>query len=403
MRNSLIASRVFNTPLMIHPAKLDAIASFMRARMFEDDYTEPLPKERSIYAEQNMHIIDGIAFIGMQGVLVNRKGQMQGVSDELTSYHRIRENLQSALNQGATHVILDVDSPGGEAIGAYECAEFIYGLRGNLPITACISGMCCSAAYFLASAATTITIAPTSFAGHVGVRYRRWDFTQAIANQAVNYEDFYAGDFKLEGDPTVSMTDQERAHIKSEIDMHYQLFAQSVARYRGLTPEQVIETNAMTYYGQDAVAIGFADRVIEAHDAVQQIYQQRKKPMVFGISQAQQDLPSESTIDTKALKEAVQSERARIKGILSNEAATGREALAQHIAFNTDLTPDMALGMLASAPLAQPALTRETGMLEKLMQQAGAPEISSIGSKPKTAEQLEDEQFEAEFKAKGRM
>lgn len=412
MKYPFIASRVFNTPLLIHPQKLNAIANFMRARMMEDDdYTEPERQDRSIYAEQNLIIVNDVAQIGMQGILVNRKGQMEGMSSELISYHLIRENLQSALNQGVRYVVLDVDSPGGEAIGAYECAEYIYSLRNQMEITACISGMCCSAAYFLASAANKVVIAPTSYAGHVGIRYRRWDFTKAIANQDIAYEDFYRGDAKLEGDHGVVITEDERSHINAEIDMHYQLFTQSVAKYRNLTQQAVIDTQAQTYYAKDAVAIGFADEVMDVHDAVGLIYEKSRKPSMVNTMQTTpqqgQTLsapPSAMTtpsIDIGAIKtEAATQERARISAILTADEAKGRETLAQHFAFSTAMQPSDAIAALKVAPVAMAEASSES-VLNKLMAKTGSPEVSSsLGGDNQTIS-AQEQAYQAWAKARG--
>ncbi len=49
---------------------------------------------------------------------------------------------------------------------------------------------------------------------------------------------------------------------------------------------------------------------------------------------------------------SAQSERARISAIINAPEAKGRENLAQHLAFNTDLAPAAAIDMLKAAPVA---------------------------------------------------
>lgn len=57
----------------------------------------------------------------------------------------------------------------------------------------------------------------------------------------------------------------------------------------------------------------------------------------------------------EAMEEGVnqgrQQERERIGAIVAAEAAKGREQLAQHLAFATDMTAEMALSTLEAAPI----------------------------------------------------
>jgi hypothetical protein len=57
---------------------------------------------------------------------------------------------------------------------------------------------------------------------------------------------------------------------------------------------------------------------------------------------------SEQTVD--AAVEAKASERQRISAILGSDEAKGREAMANHLAFSTDMNVDAAIGMLKVAP-----------------------------------------------------
>lgn len=45
--------------------------------------------------------------------------------------------------------------------------------------------------------------------------------------------------------------------------------------------------------------------------------------------------------------------KARIKGIMTHEEATGREALAEHLAYDTDNTVEQAAAILKAAPKAE--------------------------------------------------
>lgn len=56
--------------------------------------------------------------------------------------------------------------------------------------------------------------------------------------------------------------------------------------------------------------------------------------------------------DSKAVKE----ERARMRAIITAPEAQGRTAQAHHLAFETDLAPAIAIGILAAAPMTPDAV-----------------------------------------------
>lgn len=64
-------------------------------------------------------------------------------------------------------------------------------------------------------------------------------------------------------------------------------------------------------------------------------------------------------LDAVAITAAARTaERDRIKAIITHPEADGRAAMAQHLAFSTDLAADTAGGLLATAPKAEAAPPR---------------------------------------------
>lgn len=68
----------------------------------------------------------------------------------------------------------------------------------------------------------------------------------------------------------------------------------------------------------------------------------------------------------KAQADAAKAERARVSGIQTCDEAKGREALASHLAFNTDMTVDAAKAILAAAPKSEAATPAGTGFKEAM-------------------------------------
>ena len=142
-----LASRIFGTPLLVHRAKLDVILSALGPRLGIDS---PIPADTpellaSVPAPRpNMQGAVGIAVIPIHGTLVKRTLGLEAASG-LTSYQDIGVMLDAALaDPSVTGILLDVDSPGGEASGSFELARRVREVAAVKPIWACLAALSAS-------------------------------------------------------------------------------------------------------------------------------------------------------------------------------------------------------------------------------------------------------------------
>jgi ClpP class serine protease len=78
-----------------------------------------------------------------------------------SDYSQIRANVCRALaDPNAKTVDLVIDSPGGSVLGLPETADAIRAANHVKPVRAFVTGIAASAAYWLASQASTITLTP---------------------------------------------------------------------------------------------------------------------------------------------------------------------------------------------------------------------------------------------------
>lgn len=126
--------------------------------------------------------------------------------------------------------------------------------------------------------------------------------------------------------------------------------------------------------GQQAIEVGMADRLATLEEVINQLNDKNKTGESFIMSQSNQN-ESPSSVKTSDItheylkaqhsdlvadikregqatgfEEGKKAEQTRIAGILDNKEVKGREALAKHLAFNTQTTVDDAIAMLKAAP-----------------------------------------------------
>jgi len=195
---------------------------------------------------------DGTAVIPIDGPIFRRANLFTEISGA-TSTEILATDLQSAIdNSLVRRIVLEIDSPGGEATGIAELAAMIH--ASPKPITAYVDGIGASAAYWLAAAAHEMVVSSTALVGSIGVvaSYRpetdgpiKVISTQSPLKQAS--PDTKAG----------------RAETQRVIDELAAVFIADVARYRATDPETVMRDfgRGGLLVGAAAVAASMADRV----------------------------------------------------------------------------------------------------------------------------------------------
>lgn len=284
-----LASRVFGTPLLIHPRKLEVILSVVGARMgmvvpeTSAQLAQISPPERVMRSDLQ---VPNIAVISILGTLVRRTGAMDAASG-LTSYASISAQINAAINDpNVDAVLLDIDSPGGEAGGAFDLADEIVSARSIKPIWAVANDDAFSAAYAIACSAERIYLTRTGGVGSIGVIALHVDQTQRDALDGYRYTAIYAGDRKNDLSPHLPLSNEASTALQTEVDRLYEMFVSTVATNRGLDAQAVRDTQAGLFYAGDAIEAGFADAIGTADDALRALameVQQRKSAIARSL------------------------------------------------------------------------------------------------------------------------
>lgn len=253
-----LASRLFGTPLLVHRAKLDVILAVMGERLGIApplaDLALPVPKS-AITAPT------GIAVIPILGTLVKRSLGMEAASG-LTSYSEIAAMLDAAVaDPMVSGILLDIDSPGGEASGSFELARRVREAAAIKPIWAVANDAAYSAAYAIAASAQRLFVTETGGVGSIGVIALHVDQSIKDANDGYRYTAITAGAHKNDYSPHEPLSDVAKSELQSEVDRLYAIFTEHVAAMRRLDLDAVRATEAGLFFGTNAVVQGLADGI----------------------------------------------------------------------------------------------------------------------------------------------
>lgn len=373
MRNMRIAELVFNQPLMITESKLNVILHVLGPRM--DMNITNLPQQESAMLSEDQRrragysVQNGVATIGIYGPLMHRVLASEFPSGGPTTYNDIRTSFDTALSDdGVEEIKLDIDSCGGVVPGVFDLAEHIFQSRSLKAITAVVNEQAYSAAYLLASAASKVIIPRTGGVGSIGVILTHVDLSRAEDAAGVTVTHITAGARKADGTPHQPLSTEAMGVFQSNVDTTYNLFTETVARYRNMDVQAVRDTEAGFYIGKKAVAMGLADEVLAA-DAELATKRINNQSVSGGIATAEITTTGESmnktelkekhpalyaevftegqsaaTVSTEA---AVTAERARVTAILDipGPAAVAHKALLLEGIANGQSAGDVALAI----------------------------------------------------------
>lgn len=415
-----IASMAFNEPLMLEPAYARvffcALAGQLGITRLTDTVSgitldagqiaEPLAlfgedDDMDTRPSRSYQVANGIAVLPVSGTLVSKTRALQPYSG-MTGYNGIIARLQQAISDpGVDGILLDMDTPGGMVSGAFDCADIIARMRDIKPIWALANDMNCSAGQLIASSASRRLVTQTARTGSIGVMMAHSNYGAALKTNGVEVTLIYSGDHKVDGNPYEKLPEDVRADFQTRIDATRQMFAEKVSAYTGMSVQDVLNTEAAVFSGQESVDNGLADELVNNTDALgvmREALDRRKKTTIGGTmpspsasaatnnpadqAATQTTAPAEqvtavdattaaamSPVDLSAqVSAAVAAENSRIMGILNCEEAKGRESQARVLAETPGMTVESAQRILAAAP--QSAQARTDTALDRLMETA---------------------------------
>jgi capsid assembly protease len=265
-----LATRVFDTPLLIAPQKLDVILAVLAPRFGLDPPPATVAAASGEKPVRKPYEVtpDGIAVIPIEGTLVHKTYGLNAYSG-MRSYTEIEEEvLDAATDPEIRGILLEFDSPGGEVAGVFDLADTIASARTTKPVYAVANNDAFSAAYLLASGAERIYASRTSGTGSIGVIVSHLDISGNDEKLGYKYTIIHAGARKADFDLHAPLSEEARQVLAAEVDRTYALLVSTVARNRGLSEAAVRATEAGLYFGADAVNAKLADRLGTRQDAL---------------------------------------------------------------------------------------------------------------------------------------
>jgi len=344
-----LAGLILNRPQLVTPQYAETVMAVLSGRVGVD--ASGLSASGGAMRSDEQRMIGSTMVIPITGSLTHRPMGINAMSG-VASYASMQSAVEDAMSMSdVRNILLDYDSPGGMVSGAFDFRDYLMSVRGRKPMYAVARDTMASAAFLLGSTADKIFVSQEASVGSVGVIYTHVDRSQAMENQGVKPTFIYAGDRKIDGNPAEPLSAEVQERIQNSVDATYGSFVAAIAEARGMSEQSVRDTQAGMFTGQSAVDVGFADAVGSLSAALSEI--SATAPRSYPSSNMRT-----STMTEEEKRAAAAEERARISAITTHASAAGRPKMANHLAFNTQMSAEDAIALLsvpeADAVIADP-------------------------------------------------
>ncbi len=175
------------------------------------------------------------------------------------SYINLRATLEECMNnEEVKNVLLSISSPGGEAIGLIETAEYIHALNEKKPVYAFTDSLACSAAYLLGSACKAFYASRYAELGCCGVMASVCDYSEYEKKMG-----FFSKIFRSKNAQKKNLSplsEEGEKELQAKIDELEDGYFSALSSF-GRDIESIKTLEGGTCFGEQAKELGFIDDV----------------------------------------------------------------------------------------------------------------------------------------------
>lgn len=275
----------------------------LAARVELDEKAVEAYEAQRLSTALNVYYRDGVAIIPVDGAITRYMSWFSMLCGG-TSVEMLALDFQAALDNPNVHSILfEINSPGGEVTGINELCERIFAARGKKPMIARVGGYCCSAAYWLGSAAGEIVIDETATLGSIGVYAAYLDNTKQLEMRGLEEIEFVSSQSPYKNaDPK---SDEGKNRVQKRIDAIAQVFVERVARNRDVSVETVLKEFGQgdCFVGEAAIEAGLADRFASFEETIAELAEAHTPGYERNDLNARETLLAQDSLSSKTAKE----------------------------------------------------------------------------------------------------
>lgn len=273
-----VSGRLLNSPLMLRPEKIEMLVAALADRigivkLEAIDGTTLGALEMQRKAEeaitaprrdrQGFYVSGDIAIIPASGTLVHKLGGVDPYSG-MVGYDQIVTMASAAHKDDSINgVMLEVDSGGGEAAGAFEASRQLRSIAqsSGKPMFAFANEMMCSSAYAVGCSADMVMTTEMGIIGSIGVWMALVNQERALDMHGLDVTVIRAGKLKAKGIPIEELEPETVDKFQQSVDRTWDLFANLVSEHRGISVETIKGWEGDWFHADKALELDLIDAI----------------------------------------------------------------------------------------------------------------------------------------------
>lgn len=227
--------------------------------------TDQRLEETRIQKDAGLFVMDKIAIIDVDGVLFNRsKGGLLRRGENPVSLF-IEKLDKAAADKSVKAVVLRLNSPGGAVAASDIMYHHLRKFREQTgkPVIACVLGIGCSGAYYIACGCDGIVAQPSSVVGNIGTIFQAFSVAGTMEKIGIKAVTIKSGELKDMASPLHDLSDEEQKVLEGIIRHHSEQFFEVVRKGRKKIDEQKMAelSDGRVFTAEQALEQGLIDKV----------------------------------------------------------------------------------------------------------------------------------------------
>lgn len=271
-----LAASLRNRPHLISKAGFQEIEAYLSARnasMLEFPQ-EPEPEDTE--DSPDGEVVNGIGCITIRGPLTYRTSGWEAFCGGF-SYDMLLEQAEELIEAGATTIVLDMDSGGGEAYGCFESVDELRAMcdAADVDLLGYVDGSACSAAYAIICACDEVVANPFADVGSIGVLIALYNDSKALEQEGIQRTFVTDGSDKVPFADDGSWREGFLEEMQQRVSELGDSFRAHVSKYTGMSVKDIKDTQAKVYSAQDALSMGLINKIMTRSDFIDYVVSQK--------------------------------------------------------------------------------------------------------------------------------
>jgi signal peptide peptidase SppA len=210
-------------------------------------------------------IKDGVGVLRIEGMIIPKSDFFSIFFGGFAALDILERDFRELVGREDVHtIVLDIDSPGGDAFGVQQFANIIFEARSKKPIMAVTSGMMASAAMWIGAAAhKTFITGDVTVVGSIGTVTTHTDISELNKKIGITQTEVAAGEFKRVPSMLKPLDAQGEAVLQNQVDQVNSAFTNDMATFKNIKPSAVKRmAEGKTFIGTQGIKIGPIDGML---------------------------------------------------------------------------------------------------------------------------------------------